>query len=214
MKRLFLLLFALALPGCAITMTNLPVASPSDRVYAIKDSGKERILAGSVLFVNRSPVWREIVVFDGGFSEDQLIGFGSDGLPALMAEPIGRFNIGPADRGSYGGYDEDTGANRKLVKFLWPGQEYTLLIASKNMTGGMVAPFQITHGRVSTQPMSERYYYKLWLGPGAGQMTYDIVNDIEILPNVSVSEYRGTNYLLDKTIDLNQLLRRGMHRGR
>ncbi len=214
MKRLFLLLFALALPGCAITMTNLPVASPSDRVYAIKDSGKERILAGSVLFVNRSPVWREIVVFDGGFSEDQLIGFGSDGLPALMAEPIGRFDIGPADRGSYGGYDEDTGANRKLVRFRWPGQEYTLLVVSKNMTGGIVAPFQIVRGRVSTQPMNERYYYKLWLGPGAGQKTYDIVNDVEILPNVSVNAYRGTNYLFDKTIDLNQLLRRGIHRVR
>lgn len=212
---LFLLaLVALAVSGCSITAMNLPVANPSDRVFAIKDSKRERIRAGNVLFVNRSLVWRENLAFDGGFSEEQLIGIGPDGFPMLMAEPIGRFDIGPADRGSYGGYDEDTGANRKLVKFLWPGQEYTLLVVSKDMMGGVVAPFQVIHGRVSTQPMNERYYYRLWLGPGAGQMTYDIVNDVEILPNVYVGEYRGTNYLFDKTIDLNQLLRRGIHRVR
>lgn len=212
---LFLLaLVALAISGCSITTMNLPVASPSDRVYAIKDTGRERIRAGNVLFVNRVPVWRENIAFDGVVSEEQLIGIGPDGFPMLMMEPIGRFDIGPADRGIYSNYDEDSGANRKLVKFLWPGQEYTLLVVSKDMIGGVVAPFQIVYGRVSTQPMNERYYYRLWLGPGAGQMTYDIVNDVVYLPDVSMNEYRGTNYIFDKTIDLNQLLRRGIHRVR
>ena len=213
MKRLFgIFILAAVASGCSMTTFNLPVADANAQVVAIKDSDRERLRAGNVLFVNRSTIWREIAVFDGSFNEDQLIGIGPDGFPMLMAEPIGQFNMGPAEDDAC---DEDTGTNRKLVRFKYPGQEYTLLIVSKYMSGGFVGPFQVVHGRVSPRPMGERYYYRPWLGPSAGQMIYEIVNDVEILPNISVREYRGTNnLLLDKTIDINQLLRRGIHRAR
>ena len=208
--KFFNILFvsALALNGCAVYTINLPVADSSERVQPIKDTAIERIRAGNVLFVNRSPVWREVAVFDGYFSEDRLIGIGPDGLPMLMAIPIGRFEIGPSE--DY--CDEDTDLNRKLVKFLWPGQEYTLLVLSKNGLGGLVAPLQVSHGSVTTRSMSERYYYREWLGPRAGQTVFVVVNDVEFLPNVSINEHRGTNYLFDKQIDVNQLLQRGIRR--
>lgn len=211
MKRLMVAIafaFVGVFYGCAINTFELPQAGPDAKVFAIKDSGMERLRAGNVLFVNRSKTYREVLIFDGRLSESQLIGIGSDGFPVLMAMPIGKFKMGPAEHQDL---EEDMDSNRKLVKFLWPGQEYTLLIASTGMSGSLVVPLQVVQGRVSSQPMSERYYYRPWLGPGAGQMTYEVVNDVEFLPSVPVHYFRGTNYLFDKTIDLNQLLKRGIH---
>jgi hypothetical protein len=210
MKRLLeVFVFGVVFSGCATTTFNLPVADPSDQVVAIKNNKRDRLRAGNVLFVNRSEVWREVLVFDGRFYEEQLLCIGPDGFPMISADPIGRFDIGPAEDQAC---DEDTDYNRKLVSFKYPGQEYTLFIVSKHIDGDIAGPIQIMHGRVSPRPMSERYYYRAWLGPYAGQVIYEIVNDVEFLPNMPVYEYRGTNYLLDTTININQLLRRGIHR--
>jgi hypothetical protein len=206
-KQLLVAFCALVLGGCTVITLDLPVAGPNDTVHPIKDRGIERMRAGNVLFVNRSIVWRKVLVFDGHFSKDELIGFGADGLPALMTNPIGRFDIDPAQKDAI---DQDSGMNRKLVRFPRAGQRYTLLIVSEDAFGGVLAT-QFVNGRVADRPMSEQYWYRKFLGPMAGQTVYETINDVEYLPDVWAQQAVGTNYLLDMKIDINDLLRRGIH---
>ena len=197
---------AIFLGGCSYYAVNLPVADSASQIRPVKkDSRLERIRAGNVLFVNRSEVWREILVFNGYYSQDQLIVFGPDGLPALAVQHISRFDVGPADRGSTPIYGE------KLIGGFHPGQSYTLLIVSKDMIGGMVGRPQVLHDRVNDRPMGEYYHRYDWLGPNGGRMAEEVVNDVVYLPDTYPRGYYGGNTLyLD--IDVNMLIHRGLHR--
>ena len=195
---------ALALGGCSYYVVNLPVADAESQIQPVKDIRRERIRAGNVLFVNRSEVWREILVFDGYYSRDQLIVFGSEGLPALAVEPMGRFEVSPADRGSTPIYGE------KLMGNFYPGQSYTLLVVSKDMVGSVVGAPQVFHDRVSDRPMGEYYHRYDWLGPNGGRMATEVVNDVVYLPHMD-QRYYGSN-TWNVTVDVNMLIHRGLHR--
>ncbi|MFY9493006.1 MAG: hypothetical protein WAP55_00765 [Minisyncoccia bacterium] len=195
---------AIFLGGCSYYAVNLPVADSASQIRPVKDNQLERIRAGNVLFVNRSEVWREILVFDGYYSQNQLIVFGADGLPALAVGHISRFDVGPADRGSTPIYGE------KLIGGFHPGQSYTLLVVSKDMIGSMVGAPQVFHDRVSDRPMGERYDHYDWLGPNGGRMATEVVNDVVYLPDMD-QRYYGSN-TWNVTIDINMLIHRGLHR--
>ncbi|MBI4118892.1 MAG: hypothetical protein HY452_01355 [Parcubacteria group bacterium] len=191
--------------GCSYYAISLPVAAVDSQIRPVKDNRLERIRAGNVLFVNRSAVWMDVAVFDGYYSQDQLIVFGPDGLPALAVAPMGqRFEVGPADRDLAPRWGE------KLIGGFYPGQSITLLVISKDMIGSMVGRPQVIHDRINDRPMGEDYYRYDWLGPNGGRMAREIVNDVVYLPNVCLNSY-GSN-TLNLNIDLNMLLRRGLHR--
>ncbi len=204
---LFNILLAVSLlcgGGCAYYVIELPVASVDERVKPTKDNRVERLRAGNVLLVNRSPVWREVLVFDGYRTREDLITFGPDGLPVLAVEPMGHLEIGPADDDSSPRYGE------KLVSFERPGQSYTLFIVSKGMAGQMIGPPQIFHDRVSETPMGEMYHHYQWLGVNGGQMVREPVNDVVYLPERNPRQY-GMSNTLEAEIDINMLLRRGLY---
>lgn len=211
--KLFNILAAslLFLSSCATYTYNLPVVGPDSRIKPVKDNRPERTRAGNVLFVNRSPgVYREVAVYDGHHSYDQLFVFDSSGLPALVSYPIGEFYLDPPV--SRERPDEDTEGNTELVNLLYPGRTYTLFILNKTMSGGLIGRPMVITRTVSRTVLGEKYHYKPWLGPRAGETVYETVNDVEYLPNVSTGQYAGDNYLLDLDVDINMLLRRGIHR--
>lgn len=195
---------ACSLSGCAYNVINLPVVDAASQIRPVKDNRRERIRAGNVLFVNRSEVWREVLVFDGYYSQDQLLVFASDGLPALAVEPMGRFEVGPADRDSAPRYGE------KLMGGFYPGQAYTLLVVSKDMIGSVVGRPQVFHDRVSDRPMGELYHRYDWLGPNGGRMATEVVNDVVYLSDVYRGYYGSNTW--NMTIDVNMLIHRGLHR--
>lgn len=201
MKSLLIYVFCILLTGCAVTTFELPAPTSEDRIYAIKDSHIERIRARNVLFVNRSSLDCEAAVFLGRYYEDELFGFGPDGLIALKVWPEGVFGVGGAVEDFN---DEDGDHNRKLVRFEFPGQEYTVLL-TYNIPFGGFAGYDIIQGHVSERPMKEEYCYRKWLGPSAGRVVCEPINDVEILPVFYLPEHRGTNVLLNKTIDANKV---------
>ena len=199
MKLLFLLLFALALlHGCAYYAVNLPNMGDGAQVRAIKDNDIERIRAGNILNVNRiAGAWRDVLVFDGYYNFDQLIVYGTDGLPALVVDLIGRFSVDPALGGnmSYG---------ERLVSGFRPGQEYTLLIFTKSVFGNIIHEPQVYHGRAADRVIGQRYrYYVL------GSPREDIVNDVVYLPDVYIPLRSNS---ININIDVNALLQRGIYR--
>lgn len=201
----FIIVVSVFLGGCSYYAVSLPVVDTASQIQPVKkDSRLERIRAGNVLFVNRSEVWRETLVFDGYYSQDQLIVFGRDGLPALAVEPISRFDVGPADRGSTPIWGE------KLMGGFYPGQSFTLLVVSKDMIGGMVGRPQVVHDRVADRAMGELYHRYDWLGPNGGRMAAEVVNDVVYLPDMRPREYYGNTLNLD--VDVNMLIHRGLHR--
>ncbi|MBI2052152.1 MAG: hypothetical protein HYT38_00535 [Candidatus Sungbacteria bacterium] len=194
------------LSGCSYYVISLPVVDGASQIRSVKDNRLERIRAGNVLFVNRSPVWMGVAVFDGYYSQDQLIVFGPDGLPALSVGPIGQFEVGPADRDSAPRYGE------KLIGGFYPGQSITLLVISKDMIGGMVGRPQVFHDRVNDRPLGEDYHRYDWLGSNGGRLAREVVNDVVYLPCVQPQYYGSSTLNLD--VDLNMLVRRGLHRAR
>ena len=167
--------------GCSYYAVSLPVVDGASQIRPVKDNRLERIRAGNVLFVNRSPVWMNVAVFDGYYSQDQLLVFGPDGLPTLAVGPTALFEVGPADRDSAPRYGE------KLMGGFYPGQSFTLLVISKDMIGGMVGRPQVFHDRVNDRPLGEDYHRYDWLGPNRGRITRAVVNEVVFLPNVSLN---------------------------
>ncbi len=198
----------IVLNSCAIHTYQLPVVQ-NPQVMPVKDLGRERLRQGNLLFVNRSSVWRDVLVFNGHYYRDDLIVYDDKGYPALCVVPIGSFGLGPADspRDPYPQYIT------KLMGGFYPGQEYTLLVISKDMTDCMVGPPQICTGRVATEPASDVYTYIPYLGTNAGEHVREVVNDVVYLPDRNPREYRGSN-TLNMTIDVNMLLQRGIHKVR
>ncbi|MEK7565399.1 MAG: hypothetical protein AAB501_04155 [Patescibacteria group bacterium] len=193
------------LGGCAASY-QLPVVQ-NPQVMPVKDHGRERLRQGNLLFVNRSPVWRDVLIFNGHHYKDDLLVCDDNGYPALAANPIAVFEMGPSDspRDAYPQY------RTKLMGGFYPGQEYTLLVISKDMANQMVGPVQIYPGEVATRPASDVYTYIPYLGTMAGQHVREVVNDVVYLPDRNPREYRGTN-TLNMTIDVNLLLQRGIHK--
>lgn len=203
-----ILVFAVVaiLNGCAIHAYQLPVVD-NPQVVPVKDKGAERLREGNVLFVNRSPVWREVLVFDGLCSQNDLLTYDEKGYPALAVMPMGRFDMGPAERSEVPSPQYAT----KLVGGFYPGQYYTLLVISKDMADQMIGPPQFYHDRVAVEPARAVYSHYEWLGPQGGQRVSEVANDVVYLPERNARQYRGTN-TLNMNIDINVLLQRGIHR--
>lgn len=198
----------IVLNGCAIHTYQLPVIQ-NPQVLPVKDRGRERLRQGNLLFVNRSPLWRDVLVFAGHHYTDDLLVYDENGYPALAVSPIGVFSLGPADRFE----DPYPQYRTKLMAGFYPGQEYTLLVISKDMADQMVGPSQICTGEVATEPASDVYTYIPYLGTNAGEYIREVVNDVVYLPDRDPREYRGTN-TLNMTIDVNMLIQRGIHKVR
>lgn len=196
------------LNNCAIHTYQLPVVQ-NPQIVPVKDRGRERLRQGNVLFVNRSPVWRDNLVFAGHHYLDDLLVYDEEGLPALGVAPVAVFEMGPADRPS----DPYPQYSTKLMGGFYPGQEYTILVISKDVTGMMLGKPQICTGEVATEPASDFYTYTPFLGTNAGERVREVVNDVVYLPDRNPREYRGTN-TLNMSIDVNLLLQRGIHKVR
>lgn len=206
MKALVIFVIAFIVSGCANTAFDIRDNGLNYVVVPIKYTRAERIRAGNVLFVNRSPVWRDVLVYDGHKNERELFGLDDYGNLELLVLPIGRFKVGPAELYTP---DEDTDMNRMLVRFIYSNQEYTLVIVNKNIFGEIIPPlFTIFYGRVADPYLHERYYRRAWLGTKAGHYVWDIVNDVEYLPYVHISRH----YRIDKDLDIDFLLARAVHR--
>ena len=201
-----LVFMALTLNSCAVYTYQLPVVE-NPQVRQVKDKGLERLREGNVLFVNRSPVWREALVFDGIYSQTDLLTYDGDGYLAFAVSPMGSFEVGPADRPE----ESSPRYGTKLLGGFYPGQSYTLLIVSKNIANEIVGPPQFYHDRVATEPARDVYSHYEWLGPQGGQRVREPANDVVYLPDRRPREYRGTN-TINMNIDINVLLQRGIHR--
>ena len=205
MKNLILIL-ASVFSGCTFQVIDIPVSEYAvglQIVVPVERNETNLIRAGNITFVNRSvDVNRDVLVFNGHHSLNEIIVRGNDGLPTFDFYNIGRFQVAFAS-----GKPEPMYADR-LVGVFRQNQDYTLLISSQSRESGykktVCAP-QIYHGRHETRTFGEKYVH-----PVGNNTVEEIVSDLVYLPDADVSNRGFSSVPAD--LDFDSMLRRGIHR--
>lgn len=180
-KGFLFFLMTVAAAGCAITGRYVAIPSPQP---------------GLVLPVHSSPaVWAECLLFDGFWSERELITGSATGPGrlAFAARPIKHFFINPPVSQPYAGSVLSTEVTVPLV--LPSPAPYTLLIFYTNFRGWVV---EVETRQFSTTgyPLAEYYY-------SAGQRVYAdrIILLSRVLP------YQERHFIFERTYHPGQVLK-------
>jgi hypothetical protein len=197
---------AILLSGCVYQVIDLPVASNALESQTIRPIARDELSmmrSGNLIVVNRMEDFcRDVLVFNGHHSLDELIVRGSDGLPAIDYYNIGRFNVVPASGGSEPMYGEI------LIGTFMKDQQFTFLITTQSARDGcrkVLCEPQVYHGQIRDRPLGERYSH-----PVGGIMVEEMVYNIAVLPDANINYGRAN--IISNALSIDELLRRGLHK--
>lgn len=210
MKNIFWIFTAILLFGCAYRVIDLPVASGAAESQFIRPISKDElnmIRCGNVLIVNKAEDYcRDVLVFDGYHSLEDLIVIGSDGLPAIDCYNIGRFSVAPASGGKDRVYGEI------LVGNFRENQNYTFLITTQSIKDGcsnIVCYPQIYQGRIERHSLGEKYRH-----PVGDVMVEEFVYNIVYLPEANISFSKKDINITSNALSIDSMLGRGIYRSK
>ncbi len=95
----FFALVEILLGGCAGSSKRIrTITIPADGVAVLSTIPSPR--AGLVIPINKNEgAWANCILYEGGRSQDDIIGIGSNGNPILNDEPLLKFEVGSAVTG-------------------------------------------------------------------------------------------------------------------
>jgi len=197
---------AILFSGCVYQTIDLPVASGAVTSQTIRPIARDELSmmrSGNLIVVNRMEDFcRDVLIFNGHHSLDELIVRGTDGLPAIDYYSIGRFNVVPASGGSEPMYGEI------LIGTFLHNQQFTFLITTQSANDGcrkVLCEPQVYHGQIRNYPLGERYRH-----PVGGIMVEEMVYNIVILPDANINS-RDIS-IISNALSIDEMLRRGLHK--
>mgnify|MGYP001593758965 CR=1 FL=1 len=208
MKSMRWVFAAVLFGGCAYQIIDLSVASSAVERQTIRPISRNELnmmRSGNVVVVNTMEnCCRDVLVFNGTKSLNNLIVRDRDGLPAIDYYNIGRFSVAPASGGDEKMYGEI------LVGTFLQNQQFTLLITTQSTKDGcrkVICEPQIYHGQIHDSPLGERYRHPVGKVI-VDEMAYNIIN----LPNANISSSSRDTSIVSNALSIDEMLKRGLHR--